>query len=202
MLIYPPHPYYTHPRAGESGTPRCAKHIINERDSNRSRVVPLLIHSDMEKEKDQKLPDSKMSEIEVTYKNNKKYQEMPQIKCSADVNELLRSVWSNRMEHVEEFVLLCLNRANKLLGWIKVSSGGVTGCLVDPKVIYQVALKVNACGLILAHNHPSGNKTPSESDRALTKKLKGAGKVLDIPVLDHIILTAEDYFSFADEGIL
>ena len=146
--------------------------------------------------------DSRMAEIAINYKNKKKYAEMPKIKYSSDAYEFLRSVWSERIEHVEELVLLCLNRANKLLGWIKVSTGDVTGCLVDPKIIYQTALKVNACGLILAHNHPSGKKTPRESDRALTRKLVSAGKVLDIPVLDHLILTAEEYFSFADEGIL
>ena len=156
----------------------------------------------MEKDKEQKFPDSKMSEIEINYKNNKKFNEMPTVSCSEDAASVLRSVWSDRMEHREEFFQICLNRANKVLGWSQVSSGGLNSCLVDPKVIYQIALKANAVGIILSHCHPSGNKNPSESDRQLTKKLKSAGKVLDIAVLDHIILTSEDYFSFADEGLL
>ena len=156
----------------------------------------------MEKTKSMQSSDSKMSEIEINYKNNKKYKEMPMVSCSQDAASILRSEWSDRMEHIEEFVLLCLNRANKVLGYSKISTGGISGCLVDPKVVFQIALKANAIGIILSHSHPSGNVHPSESDRRLTKKLKSAGKVLDIAVLDHIILTTEDYFSFADEGLL
>lgn len=156
----------------------------------------------MEKTKEQKLPESKMSEIEIMYKNRKKYDEMPTVSCSKDAASVLRSVWSDHMEHIEEFVLLCLNRANKVLGWSLVGKGGLTACLIDPKVIYQIALKANAVGIILSHSHPSSNLNPSESDKILTKKLKSAGKVLDIAVLDHIIMTSEGYFSFADEDIL
>jgi DNA repair protein RadC len=156
----------------------------------------------MEKTKEQKFPDSKMSEIKIKYSNWKKYAEMPTVSCSKDAATLLRSGWSDRIEHIEEFVLLCLNRANKVLGYSHICTGGISGCLVDPKVIFQVALKANAVNIILSHSHPSGNKHPSESDRRLTKKVKSAAKLLDVAVLDHIILTTDDYFSFADEGIL
>ena len=97
---------------------------------------------------------------------------------------------------------MLLNRANKVLGIYPVSKGGVSGTLVDPKLIFSVALKCNASSIILAHNHPSGNLFPSENDKELTQKLKSAGNFLDIKVLDHLIITPEGYFSFADEGLL
>jgi DNA repair protein RadC len=83
-----------------------------------------------------------------------------------------------------------------------VSSGGVTGTVADPKLIFMAALRVNAVSIILCHNHPSGSLKPSRADEELTQKIKGAGNFLDIKVLDHVILTAESYFSFADEGLL
>lgn len=89
-----------------------------------------------------------------------------------------------------------------MLGWSRISTGGTSGCIADPKVIFQIALKSNSSSVIVAHNHPSGNINPSNSDKELTKKLRSAGSFLDIPVLDHIILTSESYFSFADEGLI
>jgi len=99
-------------------------------------------------------------------------------------------------------MVLCLNRANRILGWAKVSQGGLTGTVADPKLIYQIALKSNASSIIIAFNHPSGNLNPSESDIQLTRKLKEAGLMLDLPVLDHLIISSEGYYSFADEGLL
>jgi DNA repair protein RadC len=97
---------------------------------------------------------------------------------------------------------MLLNRANKILRIFTVSTGGVAGTVADPKVIFATALKGNASSIILAHNHPSGNLKPSEADRQLTNRLTQAGKLLDISVLDHLIITAEEYFSFADEGLI
>lgn len=97
---------------------------------------------------------------------------------------------------------MLLNRANKVLGYYLVSIGGLTGTVVDQRIIFQVALKANACSIILAHNHPSGQLTPSQADIDLTKKIVSAGQFLDITVLDHIILTAENSYSFADEGLM
>ena len=96
--------------------------------------------------------------------------------------------------------MLLLNRANKVLGYVLLSLGGTAGTVVDPKVIFQAALKTNAHGIILCHNHPSGNLTPSSQDISLTKQLRDAGKFLEIALLDHLILTTEGYYSFADEG--
>ena len=144
--------------------------------------------------------NSNLAEIKITYRNKQKFSEMRKITCSREVVEVFRSVWSDQIEYREEFAILCLNRANKVLGYSFISSGGLAGTVVDAKVVFQIALKSNASAVILAHNHPSGNKQPSEPDIELTKKMKQAGTLLDLPVLDHVILTEESYYSLADEG--
>lgn len=143
-----------------------------------------------------------IAEVEVTYKTKVKNTDRLQIKNSSDTYTVLKDVWSNKIEFVEEFVLLLLNRANKVLGWVKISQGGVSGTLVDPKVIFSIALQCNASGLILSHNHSSGNLQPSQADINLTRQIKEGGKLLEINVIDHIIITSESYFSFADEGLM
>jgi len=102
----------------------------------------------------------------------------------------------------EEFWILLLNRANRVIKKAQVSQGGVAGTVADPKIIFKLALDELASGIILAHNHPSGNLTASQADLDLTKKLKEAGKLLDIQVLDHLIVAGQKYFSFADEGLM
>lgn len=100
----------------------------------------------------------------------------------------------------EEFWILLLNRANHIISKKMISKGGVTGTVVDPKLIFKEAIECTASGIILCHNHPSGNKNPSDADISLTRKLKDAGILLDIQVLDHLIIAGNSYFSFADEG--
>jgi len=102
----------------------------------------------------------------------------------------------------ESFCILLLNRANKVLKTIRISDGGITGTVVDQRRVFKLALDHNATSIILGHNHPSGQLTPSDADIQLTKKLKEAGVVLDVPVLDHIIVGDGNYYSFADEGIM
>lgn len=102
----------------------------------------------------------------------------------------------------EEFWILLLNRANRLLKKYQISQGGVAGTVADPKIIFKMAISELASGIILAHNHPSGNLSASQADRDLTKKIVEAGKLLEIQVLDHLIIAGQKYFSFADEGIL
>jgi DNA repair protein RadC len=102
----------------------------------------------------------------------------------------------------EEFWIMLLNRGNKVLRNICISQGGLSGTVADPKKIFKMALEQYAASVILCHNHPSGNITPSESDIRLTQKLKRAGSFLDLPVIDHIIIGENNYFSFADEGLL
>lgn len=102
----------------------------------------------------------------------------------------------------EEFWVILLNRANRVIKKHHVSQGGVAGTVADPKIIFKAAVEELASGIILAHNHPSGNLTPSQSDIELTRKMKEAGKLLEIQVLDHLIVAGQKYYSFADEGMM
>lgn len=143
-----------------------------------------------------------LSEIKVTYSPKVKFSEMRKISNSQEVYEALISVWGDQLEHVESFYAILLNRANRIKGYYLVSKGGLTGTVADPRCIFQVALKCCAAAIVLAHNHPSGNLKPSQSDIDLTKRLKDAGNFLDIPVIDHVIISTEGYYSFADEGLI
>lgn len=122
------------------------------------------------------------------------------ISCSRDVFTMFKPLL--RDLSYEEFWILLMNRGNKVLSKICISQGGLTGTVADPKKIFKTALEQYAASVILCHNHPSGNIRPSESDIRLTQKLKKAGSFLDLPVLDHIIVGDDTYFSFADEGML
>ncbi|MEQ8302532.1 MAG: DNA repair protein RadC [Cyclobacteriaceae bacterium] len=124
----------------------------------------------------------------------------PKITSSKEAFDLIKGDLMD-LSH-EEFWVLMMNRANKLLTKKRVSEGGVSGTVADPKIIFKLALDNLASGIIVAHNHPSGNLTASQSDIALTKKLKEAGSTLEIQLLDHLIIGGQKYFSFADEGIL
>ena len=103
---------------------------------------------------------------------------------------------------IEEFCVLLLNNANRLIKKLKISTGGTSVTIVDPKVLFRRALEYSATSMILIHNHPSGNPTPSQADIQLTKRILSAGKLFDIDILDHIIFADQVYFSFADEGLL
>lgn len=102
----------------------------------------------------------------------------------------------------ELFYIILLNRANAILSYHKISEGGMTGTVVDPKIIFRKVLEGGAISLILVHNHPSDNQQPSQADIDLTKKIQEASKLLDVSLLDHLIFTNNSYFSFADEGLL
>ena len=125
------------------------------------------------------------------------------IKSSDDIVQVLRNVFdADTIQWTEEFIIVCLNRAHKIIGTCKVGMGGFTGVVCDPKVIMTIALQSSATSLILAHNHPSGNLKPSDADRKMTDKIKQACNLLDINLLDHIILTNDSFYSFAEqEGI-
>lgn len=144
-----------------------------------------------------------IAEIEVSYKPLIRISLLPEINCSKDVYELFLQTWDKtKIEYVEHFKVMLMNRANRVLGICTLTTGGVTGCIADPRMVFGLALKTNACSLIIAHNHPSGNIKPSRADEELSYKMREAGKLLDIKVLDHIILTTEGYYSFADEGAM
>lgn len=147
------------------------------------------------------MEENNICEIKVSYINDSK--DKTKISGSNMAYKLFLDSWNKgTIQLQEEFKILLLNRANQVLGIYFLSKGGVSGTLVDPKLVFSVALKCNASGIIMAHNHPSGNLNPSENDKALTKKLISAGNFLDIKILDHIILTSGGFFSFSDEGIM
>ncbi|MBS1512831.1 MAG: JAB domain-containing protein [Bacteroidetes bacterium] len=150
------------------------------------------------------LPEwTRVAEVELVYKTKVKASERPKITSSRDSYNLLLQCWDmDKIELQEQFKVMLLNRSNKVLGIFEVSSGGITGTVADPKLIFMAALKASACGIIISHNHPSGNLKPSRPDEELTRKIKEAGRLLDIQVLDHVIVTSEAYYSFADEGLL
>ena len=144
-----------------------------------------------------------VAEIQLSYKSHVKPSERVKITCSRDAYNVLLQTWDdNKLEFVEQFKVMLLNRANKVLGVFEVSTGSTTATVADPKIILAAAIKANASGIIIAHNHPSGNLSPSQQDIDLTRKVKEGGKILEVQLLDHVIITSEFYYSFADEGIL
>ncbi|MCD4683387.1 MAG: DNA repair protein RadC [Bacteroidales bacterium] len=126
--------------------------------------------------------------------------EKKKITSSQDLFEYFSGILGD--SNYEVFYILLLNRANKVIREIMISEGGLSGTVADPKKIFKIALEYNASGIILCHNHPSGNIQPSDADIKLTKKLRHAGEMLDLPVIDHIIIGEENYYSFADENTL
>ena len=144
-----------------------------------------------------------VAEVELVYKTKVKASQRPQISTAEDTVKILRQVWdADKIEMTEQFKVLLLNRCNKVLGVYEVSTGGITGTVADPRLILAATVKATACAIIIAHNHPSGNLKPSRQDEELTQKIKYAAKYLDITLLDHVIITAESYFSFANEGLI
>ena len=133
----------------------------------------------------------------------RKDQEIPQkqkITHSSQVYELLRADLQD--EWVEHFFVVLLNRGNYLIKKQRISQGGMSGTVVDPKVVFSCALEHKAHSLILVHNHPSGNLNPSEQDKAITAKLVKIGRELEVPVLDHLLFSDQGYFSFVDGGLM
>ena len=126
---------------------------------------------------------------------------MIKVNCSADAEKIFRDIWEN-LNYKESFYVLYMNRANKVGGYHLISTGGLAGTVVDVRCIYQAALKTCASSILIAHNHPSGNNEPSDADMRITRKIRDAGKLLDISLLDHLILLPRGYTSMADEGIL
>lgn len=143
-----------------------------------------------------------MHEVEIIYTGSK----LPvpiRITSSLDTIVVLRACYDARkLDYKEMFHVILLNKANYCLGVSIIGVGATDQVTVNIKEIFQLALKTNASGIILSHNHPSGNKEPSEGDKLLTRRVKDGAKSLDIVLLDHIIITSMDYYSFADEGLL
>jgi DNA repair protein RadC len=126
--------------------------------------------------------------------------ELKSITSSNSIFEMMQPL-IGELPH-EEFWIIYLNNSNKVISKSQLSKGGITGTLVDARLVFKTAIEIGAVSIILVHNHPSGTLKPSEADKQITKKLKQAGESLDIKVLDHLIVTETNYFSFADESIL
>ena len=142
-------------------------------------------------------------EIKLVYTSKLKPSERPKITSSKDAYDLLLSIWDTGVIDLQEqFKVLLLNRANRVLGFFSVSTGAITHTVADPRLIMMAAINSGACSIMLAHNHPSGSLKPSRQDEELTNKIKQAASFLDIKVLDHIIVTTESFYSFAEEGLL
>lgn len=147
---------------------------------------------------------TKVNEISIRYREKLFMKEAPKITSSQSASDLFYQNWDIDQLYLQEsFKVMLLNNANRVKGILEVSKGGITGTLVDVRIIFGVALKSMTTAMILAHNHPSGTLKPSMPDRTLTVKIQKAAEFLDIKLLDHLIISPySEYFSFADEGIL
>lgn len=147
---------------------------------------------------------NKINEIQISYKEQPLKYGKNTISSSIDAAEILFELWDkNTISFKESFKVLLLNNSNRIKGIYELSQGGITGTLVDVRILFSVILKSLSVGIILAHNHPSGKLMPSESDKQLTNKIKKASKLFDVKILDHIILAPDgSYYSFADFGQL
>ena len=141
-----------------------------------------------------------VAEVQLMYKNKPDISKRPKVTESKDAYAVFIKTWDeNKIGFVEQAKVLLLNQANAVLGICELGSGGVSTVTVDPKLVFVAALKANASSIILAHNHPSENLKPSHADHAMTEKLKEAGQLLDISVLDHLIVSVNGFYSFNDD---
>jgi DNA repair protein RadC len=140
-------------------------------------------------------------ELKITVKEGDAAFHKSKITRSSDINEYVRKFYNDDIELYESFFVLFLNQVHNTIGWIKLSQGGISGTVADPRLIAKYAIETLCSAVVLVHNHPSGNSNPSEQDKAITEKIKDGLKLFDIRVLDHLILTKESYYSFADEGL-
>ena len=143
--------------------------------------------------------NQQIAEIKISYSHIVKPSNQVKVTSSQDVYNYVLPLWKD-IDYRESFAILLLSRNMKILGLSWVSLGGISGTVVDPKIIFQTALKSSSSGIILLHSHPSGNPNPSDADLKITTKIKAGAKLLDIDVPDHIIITSESYYSLADSG--
>ncbi|MDX1829260.1 MAG: JAB domain-containing protein [Lutibacter sp.] len=150
------------------------------------------------------MSNNKVNEIKISYKENITTSKSNAIKSSTDAGKLLFEHWDkNTIGLQEAFKVLLLNNSNKTKGVYQLSSGGITGTVVDIRILFAIILKSLSVGIIIAHNHPSGKLKPSEADKQLTDKIKKAAAFFDVKVLDHLIITPDgSFYSFSDNGLL
>lgn len=146
---------------------------------------------------------SAVNEVTFAYKHkvHKTVSVMPLVRSSSQSADILRNQYETLLiNDIEYFSVLFMNHAQRVIGFQVISQGGIAGTVADPRIIFKAAILAGATNLILCHNHPPGNLQPSDADKRLTDKMVQSGKMLDIKILDHIILTDSNYTSFADEG--
>jgi DNA repair protein RadC len=142
-----------------------------------------------------------VAEVELVYRSTVKPSERPVVLTAADAYQLFLKIWDvEKMELAEHFKAIFLNRASKVLGYINASTGGINGTVADVRHIFAAAIKMNACSVIVCHNHPSGSLKPSRLDEGLTIRFAEVGRILDIELFDHLIITSEGYYSFLEQG--
>jgi DNA repair protein RadC len=186
----------------EESAVQLAQNILNSVDNNLAELSNLSIK---ELKKFKGIGEAKAISVVAALELGKRrlsedVLEKKKVKSSEDVFHLFYAELSDKT--YEEFWILLLDRANQVIRKINISEGGMTGTVADPKKIFKMALDYSASSLILAHNHPSNNLKPSQNDIDLTRKLKSAGDLLDVSVLDHIIIGNDGYYSFADESLM
>lgn len=142
-----------------------------------------------------------VAEVSLSYRPVIKASQRPLVKCAQDAYDVLMGFWNvDKIELCEQFCMILLNNKCRVLGIVELSSGGYTATVVDIRMIFGIALKACACSIIVAHNHPSGDLKPSSQDISSTVKLAAAGKILDLPLNDHLIVCPEGFKSLRDEG--
>lgn len=147
------------------------------------------------------VPD-KPPKVKIVYSKTQKPHERVIIGTSADAYKVFKDIWSNQIDTREEMLILLLDRSNSILGYHFLSMGGITGTVADIRLLFSVALNSLATSIIMCHNHPSGNLKPSDADIKLTQKVRDTGKIMDIALLDHLIITNNNYISMADDGYI
>jgi len=147
------------------------------------------------------LKEYQIAEVKMSYSPKIDLKTAPHISGSNFAGKCFAESWED-LEYIERFKIMLLTRANRVKGIITISVGGTAGCAVDVKIVLQAAILSNSNSIIIAHNHPSGNLNPSDADIKITRSIKEACKFQDICLLDHMIITADGFYSFADEGLL
>jgi DNA repair protein RadC len=144
-----------------------------------------------------------VNEVEVVYRNKVPRENRLKVQRAEQAYDIFYQSWDmNKIDLLEEFKILMVDVSCACLGLANISVGGITGCVADPRLIFALAIKCRATGIILAHNHPSGSLSPSNADMMLTQRVVDGGRLFDIKVIDHLILGNHQYFSMSDEGVL
>ncbi|MNW96100.1 hypothetical protein D3C86_255270 [compost metagenome] len=145
----------------------------------------------------------RVAEVQLSYKPHFRAQERPQISTSEQAYKVLIDNWDmNLINYIEQAKMILLNRNNRVLGIVNLSTGGSASTVMDSRILFTIALKATATSIIICHNHPSGNLRPSSEDIRITEKIKQAGKLLEIEVHDHLIISENSYFSMAEKAYM